>query len=427
MIKNNMKYKAIRIIAIIFLVNVILISAYCNIFLNKNMKLGIDATKDKINDDLNIIIEELESQKNIDKDLLENISNKYGVELYLEDSSNNIVYSNIEEHNFNYSKNKLININNKSYSLMISKELDVSVSSIIKKLLFLELFIILLTAIVVTVFVNKKILKPIFYLRYDMLAYKNGILPKFRPKKQDIYELQNYFVNLTEALEEEKQKHNGVIASISHDIKTPLTSILGYTSRLENANLSEEVKQKYIVKIGSKALAMKEIMDEFDDYLGSSLNGNLHKEPITSKELFRMIENDYEDDLEDKHIKLKLKNNVKKGVLVVDINKLKRVFSNIIGNSVRHMNKEEGLIVITLNKRKNYYEFSISDNGEGIKEENIHKIFDPLFTTDPSRKISGLGLSICKQIIELHDGEIYAKNNRNAGVTITFKIKDNKE
>ena len=53
MIKNNMKYKAIRIIAIIFLVNVILISAYCNIFLYKNMKLGIDATKDKINEDLN--------------------------------------------------------------------------------------------------------------------------------------------------------------------------------------------------------------------------------------------------------------------------------------------------------------------------------------------------------------------------------------
>ena len=76
MIRNNMKYKAIRIIAIIFLVNVILISAYCNIFLNKNMKLGIDATKDKVNDDLNIIIEELESQKNIDKDLLENISDK---------------------------------------------------------------------------------------------------------------------------------------------------------------------------------------------------------------------------------------------------------------------------------------------------------------------------------------------------------------
>jgi signal transduction histidine kinase len=172
---------------------------------------------------------------------------------------------------------------------------------------------------------------------------------------------------------------------------------------------------------------MKEIMDEFDDYLGSSLNGNLHKEPITSRELFKMLETDYEDDLLDKHIKLKLKNNVKKGVLVVDINKLKRVFSNIISNSVRHMDKEEGIITITLNKKKDYFEFSISDNGEGIKEENIHKIFDPLFTTDPSRKISGLGLSICKQIIELHDGEIYARNNRNVGVTITFKIKDNKE
>lgn len=427
MIRNNMKYKAISIIAIIFLVNVILISAYCNFLLNKSIKLGIDVTKKDVNSNITSIIEELESNHIVNKTILEDISNKYEVEISLEDSSNNIIYSNIDEHNFDYSKNKMVNINGNSYALMVSKELDVSVSSIIKKLLFLELFIILLTAIVVTVFVNKKILKPIFYLRYDMLAYKNGILPKFRPKKQDIYELQNYFVNLTEALEEEKQKHNGVIASISHDIKTPLTSILGYTSRLENANLSEEVKQKYIVKIGSKALAMKEIMDEFDDYLGSSLNGNLHKEPITSRELFKMLENDYEDDLLDKHIRLKLKNNVKKGVLVVDINKLKRVFSNIISNSVRHMDKEEGLITITLNKKKDYFEFGISDNGEGINEENIHKIFDPLFTTDPSRKISGLGLSICKQIIELHDGEISARNNKISGVTITFKIRDNKE
>ena len=135
------------------------------------------------------VLEELESKKNIDKALLENISNKYGVELYLEDSSNNIVYSNIEKHNFNYSKNKLININNKSYSLMISKELDVSVSSIIKKLLFLELFIILLTTIVVTVFVNKKILKPIFYLRYDMLAYKNKHieLVRFDESRHEIF------------------------------------------------------------------------------------------------------------------------------------------------------------------------------------------------------------------------------------------------
>ena len=316
MIRNNMKYKAISIISIIFLVNVILISAYCNFLLNKNIKFGIDVTKEEINNNFPNIIKELEASTLINQTILENISDKYEIELSLEASSNNIIYSNIEEHNFDYSKNKLITIGKKSYSLMISKELDVSVSSIIKKLLFLELFIILLTAIVVTVFVNKKILKPIFYLRYDMLAYKNGILPKFRPKKQDIYELQNHFVNLTEALEEEKQKHNSVIASISHDIKTPLTSILGYTSRLENADLSEEVKQKYIVKIGSKALAMKEIMDEFDDYLGSSLNGNLHKEPITSRELFKMLETDYEDDLLDKHIKLKLKNNVKKVVLL---------------------------------------------------------------------------------------------------------------
>ena len=74
---------------------------------------------------------------------------------------------------------------------------------------------------------------------------------------------------------------------------------------------------------------------------------------------------------------------------------------------------------------KNYYEFIISDNAGGVREENINKIFEPLFTTDPSRKISGLGLSICKEIIEIHKGNIYAKNNEIGGLSIYFTINKN--
>ena len=258
-----------------------------------------------------------------------------------------------------------------------------------------------------------------------MSTYKNGIIPKKRKKKEDLYGIHEHFVNLTHALEEEKEKHNRVIASISHDIKTPLTAILGYTSRIENAKLTNEMKEKYIAKIGSKALSIKEIMDEFDDYLSSSLTSTLHKEQISTKDLFKMLETDYLEDLEDRNIKLRLQNNAKKDNIVLDLNKIKRVFSNIISNSTRHIKEEKGQIVITLSKKEDYYEFTISDSGEGVKEENLHKIFDPLYTTDSSRKISGLGLSICKQIIKLHEGEIFAKNNKEKGLAITFTIKNN--
>ena len=423
MIKNNMKYTAIRIIVVVFLINVILITLYCNYFLNKSISTDINKTKDKVNNNLITITKLLKDEKNINKSSLKSISKKYNIEITLKDSNKNTIFTNIKEHNFDYITQEIITTKDKNYLLVVSKQLDISVSGIIKRLLLIELLIILLIASVIIYVVNKRLLRPIVYLRYDMSAYKNGIIPKKRKKKEDLYGIHEQFVSLTHALEEEKEKHNRVIASISHDIKTPLTAILGYTSRLENAKLSNETKEKYIAKIGSKALSIKEIMDEFDDYLSSSLTNTLHKEQISTKDLFKMLELDYLEDLEEKNIKLKLQNNAKKDNIIVDINKIKRVFSNIISNSIRHIKEDNGQITITLSKKYNYYEFSITDNGEGIKEENLHKIFDSLYTTDTSRKISGLGLSICSQIIKLHEGEIFAKNNKKNGLTITFTIK----
>lgn len=424
MIKNNMKYTAIRIIVVVFLVNVILITLYCNYFLNKSISTGINKTKEKVNDNLITITKLLKDEKNINKSSLKSISKKYNIEITLKDSNKNTIFTNIKDHNFDYITQEIIATKDKNYLLVVSKQLDISVSGIIKRLLLIELLIILLIASVIIYIVNKRLLRPIVYLRYDMSAYKNGIIPKKRKKKEDLYGIHEQFVSLTHALEEEKEKHNRVIASISHDIKTPLTAILGYTSRLENAKLKDETKEKYIAKIGSKALSIKEIMDEFDDYLSSSLTNTLHKEQISTKDLFKMLELDYLEDLEEKNIKLKLQNNAKKDNIIVDINKIKRVFSNIISNSIRHIKGEKGQITISLSKKSNYYEFSIRDNGEGVKEENLHKIFDPLYTTDSSRKISGLGLSICSQIIKLHEGEISAKNNKEKGLTITFTIKN---
>lgn len=425
MIKNNMKYTAIRIIAVVFLANVILITLYCNYFLNKSISSGINKTKKEVNNNLITITKILKDETKLNKASLKNISKKYNVEITLKDNNQNIIFTNIKDHNFDYITQEMLTVGNKTYLLVISKQLDISVSGIIKKLLLIELLIILLISSVIIYIVNKRLLRPIVYLRYDMSTYKNGIIPKKRKKKEDLYGIHEHFVNLTHALEEEKEKHNRVIASISHDIKTPLTAILGYTSRIENAKLTNEMKEKYIAKIGSKALSIKEIMDEFDDYLSSSLTSTLHKEQISTKDLFKMLETDYLEDLEDRNIKLRLQNNAKKDNIVLDLNKIKRVFSNIISNSTRHIKEEKGQITITLSKKEDYYEFTISDSGEGVKEENLHKIFDPLYTTDSSRKISGLGLSICKQIIKLHEGEIFAKNNKEKGLAITFTIKNN--
>ena len=236
-------------------------------------------------------------------------------------------------------------------------------------------------------------------------------------------QIQNAFVDMVDSLELEKENQNQIIASISHDIKTPLTSVIGYSDRLKNKNLSIEKKEKYINKIYDKSLNMKAILEEFDDYQSCNIKDTLKLKKISINEVLECIKNDFEDDLLDKNIKLELLSNCNQRQITVDLVKLKRVFTNIITNSVTHFNGKSGLIKINVQQRSNLIRFEILDNGGGVKTEtDLKRIFEPLYTTDPSRKISGLGLSICKQIISSFDGRIYAKNNEIGGLSIIFLI-----
>ena len=110
--------------------------------------------------------------------------------------------------------------------------------------------------------------------------------------------------------------------------------------------------------------------------------------------------------------------------VVIDLTKIKRIFNNTISNSIRYLYEQpKKEINIIVEKKEGYIQFEVADNGTGVDKNLIDKIFDPLFTTDASRKISGLGLSICKEIALLHKGNIRAKNNSIGGLSIIFTIK----
>ncbi|MDE5888591.1 MAG: sensor histidine kinase, partial [Bacilli bacterium] len=95
---------------------------------------------------------------------------------------------------------------------------------------------------------------------------------------------------------------------------------------------------------------------------------------------------------------------------------------------IRHYDKNKKILNININEQKDdKIIFEIADNGSGCNEEVLDKIFEPLYTTDKSRKISGLGLSICKEIVESHNGTIKAINNKLGGFSIIFTIDAYKE
>ena len=237
--------------------------------------------------------------------------------------------------------------------------------------------------------------------------------------------LKNNFVKLTRNLDKEKDMKNKIIASISHDIKTPLTSIMGYSERLKNKNIPEERQKRYTEIIYSKSQNIKEIIDEFDDYLSYNLDDNIKKEGINVQKLCSIVREEYEEELSQFDIKLYTECNCNDTILDIDISKIRRVFGNVIGNSIKHMedNTKEKEIKILFERKNDKVLISINDNGHGVDEKDLDKIFEELYTSDKGRKVAGLGLSICKRIVEGHNGKIWAENNNDGGLSIKFEIR----
>lgn len=166
---------------------------------------------------------------------------------------------------------------------------------------------------------------------------------------------------------------------------------------------------------------MKALMKDFDDYLSIDFKNGV-RENILVKDLLNKIYDDYNVDLDDENISFIIRTKCKNEIINIDINKTLRVFSNMISNSVRYLNGNNKTIAISAKVKNNKVVFKVADNGIGVPNDKLEKIFEPLYTSDPSRKISGLGLSICKEIIESYGGSISAKNNCKGGLTIIFDI-----
>ena len=243
---------------------------------------------------------------------------------------------------------------------------------------------------------------------------------KFRGYVGKVY---NRFFALTKNLDENEKKQRRIIASISHDIKTPLTSIMGYTERLSKDNISEKRKEQYIETIYTKATEIRRLVDEFDEFLDYGISAHTEKEKISLFSLFETLKNEYEDELSSYSVSTEFFLEENGEEIFADRKKLSRVFGNIVGNSVKHFKKEENKkIRFTVSAVKKEAIITIADNGSGVKEESLEVIFEPFYTSDKGRKVAGLGLSICREIIENHGGQIYAQNSAMGGLEIIIRL-----
>lgn len=211
------------------------------------------------------------------------------------------------------------------------------------------------------------------------------------------------------------------IANISHDIKTPLSSIKGYAEFLEeDYDFSNEEVKTYAEIISNKSNYIKELVDDLN--LNMKLKNNksiLNKEKVN---IVTLVKNSVIDILNDsKYSEADIRFECSEDKIFTDIDKvlMKRVFNNIIYNALIH-NDENVRITVSVYKSDKIH-ILISDNGKGISKENLENIFNRYYrgtNTGEAHKGSGLGMSIAKEIVSAHSGEIILNSELGKGTDI---------
>lgn len=422
----KMKNATLLLVVSIFLLNFILIGGYFKYFLIPQLSNAIENNNEQLHKDMIDVVDEIKKSANVINTLDAYVKER-SLSIRIENTRGETLYDNnpdVWKKGSVFHVTTFFQINEDIYLIKIYRQTSAEDIPALNNFIVFEIIVILVIILIIFETTNQRIISPIEKLQKSIKNYKFGIKPSRTNGHTEIDIIQNNFVDLVDALESEKLKQNRIIASISHDIKTPLTAIMGYSDRLLNAKLDKEKKKDYISKIHNKAITLKDLTEEFDDYLSCNIKETLKREEMKISDLMKLVKDDYNEDLLEKNIKLIIETTIGDEIVQIDMAKIKRVFSNIIANSVRFTEKK-GKITLKCKKIEKYIEFTISDTGKGVPEKELNKIFEPLFTSDPSRRISGLGLSICKEIVETHGGYIYAKNNSNNGLDVIFTIKNN--
>ena len=190
---------------------------------------------------------------------------------------------------------------------------------------------------------------------------------------------------------------------------------------------------KYIKTIYKKANDMDRLINELTIYSGIDSNRiPYHFHKINVSEYFRDCVEDVGLDLESKNIELNYSNFVPEDtVIIADPEQLKRVINNIIGNSIKYIDKLKGVIDIRILDEIDSIRVEIEDNGKGIATKDLSNIFERFYRTDTSRNSSkggsGIGLSIVKKIVEDHGGYIWATSKESEGTCLHFVIRKYRE
>lgn len=322
---------------------------------------------------------------------------------------------------------------------LLKMDIGENFQSVFRTLRFIGLAIILIaTNGLLTYYVSKSILRPVEKLSKAAKKISDGDFDSpIKPMGDDelgqlakTFEMMRLKLKESAALQSKyEQNRKELLANISHDLKTPITSIKGYVEGIQDgvANSPEKI-DRYIQTIYAKANDMDHLINEL--FLFSKLDLSsvpFHFEQFDLQTYFTDLIDEVQFDIGKHGISVAVTvDGQPEYEVCADREQLKRSVTNIIQNSVKYMEKSEKKIVVHLKAKSDEVTIQVQDNGEGIDEEALPHIFEQFYRADPSRGggegSSGLGLAIVKRIVEQHGGRVWAESEIGSGTSIFFTL-----
>lgn len=291
---------------------------------------------------------------------------------------------------------------------------------------------------------DQQLLSPLHEIIFTARAINNGsinhIIDSDAPQGLDsitrAFQSMQYNLNNSIKQHENVEKRKQILyAGIAHDLRTPLTSIIGYSEAL-NAGIANtpEKKRRYIQAISTQADVLLHLVDQLSIY--NKLSARKATFPLYKVNLESLIRSylDIEGDsllTKHVHVKTKLKSNI---YVMANTDEFQRILTNFFTNSIKYRKLPESNVVISLCRNPDDEEeaiLSYHDDGPGVEESKLEKIFEPFYRTSEARTKtsngSGLGLAVVAEIVSIHKGRIQALNDNGLLIKIYLPILKSKE
>lgn len=265
--------------------------------------------------------------------------------------------------------------------------------------------------------------KPLRYLDEVVAATEKLVFPTSEPIilsdamsyiENELNRVREKALNNARVAKEAEQRKNDLVVYLAHDLKTPLTSVIGYLTLLhDEGQISEELREKYLSISLDKAEHLEDLINEFFEITRFNLsNITLEYSRVNLTRMLEQLTYEFKPMLLEKYLKCVLEI-APDTMIKCDVNKMQRVFDNLLRNAVNY-SFDNNTIHIVATQNENNISIKLINRGNTIPQEKLERIFEQFYRLDTARSSksggAGLGLAIAKEIVELHHGTITARS-----------------